>query len=130
MALIKESIGSFRTYLLLAGTIGGLFHLNMLCAPQRTPADQAISVIEAIFCALFLYLGVTLRNMLQSPIGTVVTVFRGVISFHLFLLPVVFGAALLGGARSDDAVSCVISVLIAWYFLANARRLHAELVGG
>ncbi|HWL09623.1 MAG TPA: hypothetical protein VNQ76_14530 [Planctomicrobium sp.] len=83
MAFIKETVGSFRTYLLLAGTFGGLFHLSVLCEPEEVFTSRVIGLIGTVLCALLLSLGILLPMALRTQFGVVSAVLRGLNGFSL-----------------------------------------------
>ncbi len=125
MALMRETVGSFRTYLYLAGALGALSNLGLLLAPQAHPIDRGVGLVGLGLCALLLYLAATLPAKLRTQLGFVRAVLWALIGFNCLMLGTSIVAALVTGGFPN--VLPIIGILIGWYLLANARRLHDEL---
>ena len=124
---MRETVGSMRTYLALVGVVSAAVNIkDLVMWWVKAPLVVPFALAGLGLSLVLLYVAIALRKLLkQSP--TVVICIVLTVTGYFVTLSLLIG--LLTGFRLAEVARAVIAALIAWYLVANARRLSSELQG-
>ncbi|HET9227902.1 MAG TPA: hypothetical protein VFR31_14605 [Thermoanaerobaculia bacterium] len=118
---MKETVGSLKTYFILAGLLGGA--ANVWAALRSQSAfEMVLALVSVAFSLAYLYVGVRLRQLLAVAPRQVITVLVTGATFLAVLLVL----AVLSGEFAAVWPTVVLGLLISWYLYVSVRRLAAE----
>jgi hypothetical protein len=124
MALLRETEGTIRAYLFLAGVLGGLSNLSGMLSPGVPLWYRLVCAPAIALAGLYLWLGATLHRRLRESPSSVLLVFRcgmGVQATY-----VVFEVVLAILAGSTPVPVSLIGFAIAFYLHSQSQRLIRE----
>jgi hypothetical protein len=119
---MRETVGSLRLYLILAGLCICVPSLATL-ATRPMSLDSVIAFAATALGLAYLFLGVRLKALLVSApaLVTAVLIASGAVAAVALLVSLLFGS-------TSGAIEGAIGMLIAWYLYANARRLSSDTI--
>ena len=118
---MKESVGSLKAYLIIAGLISGLS--SVLTISGGSP----LGIISGVLAMIILVKAFTLEAELRA--GGIVLQVVFYILIALNLLGMIFGL-IVPGVIGIIIVPGVIGIIICSYLIVNIRRLAKEAAGG
>jgi len=118
---MRETVGSLCAYFILGGLVGvfSALRINLLNAGI---IGEVVGVITIAFSVAFVYVGFTLSKLLRSSASRVATLLYASAGWSVFA----FLLSVLGGPPAIALFTLILSLLIVWYLLKNARRLAGE----
>ena len=118
---MKESVGSLKAYLIIAGLISGLS--SVLTISGGSP----LGIINGVLAVIILGKAFTLEDELRAGGIVLQVVFYILIALNLLGIGV---GLIVPGVIGIIIVPGVIGIIICSYLIVNIRRLAKEAAGG
>ena len=121
---MKETVGSLRAYLILAGALS-FFVAAQPLVKSGVPILVVLGGIQAVLSLGFLVCGILLPKLLLESPGVIKTLILANVAFSVGVWAVIAGLNPYQAGQQFWSVG--IAVLISWYLYKNTTRLAAEL---
>jgi hypothetical protein len=122
---MKETVGSLRAYLILAGGLSFMFGAQPMFK-SGVPLLVVLGGIQTVLSLGFIVCGFLITKLLAESPGVIKAVILANVAYSLALYFVL--AQMVGAYQAGQQVwSVVIGVAIGWYLYTNTTRLAKEL---
>jgi hypothetical protein len=127
MAILRETIGTLRAYMLVVGSLGTLLNLSGLLSGEAPLWVKLLALPALALSLALLYFGVTLGTQLRERPSAIVRLFVAamVIQGGYAVSEIMWAVA---HGQIPIPISAV-GFLIAWYLYAQSKRLVREQEG-
>lgn len=121
---MRETVTSLRVYFILSGGSSLVFAVSALDKiPGPGTVAKVLLTVSVVFGLAFLYVGAFLGRLLLTASDRIVALLYASFGWSIFAFLL---GLMLRGFSESGLVILMISWLVVWYLLRNARRLAAE----